>query len=63
MGSGHKSKGRQVGVGGKGSISRRLRKELTGVAEEFSDKNRLLVRFQDGFEKVLSLNQLTILIV
>ena len=28
--------------------SRRTRKELTGVVQVFSGKNRFLVRFQDG---------------
>ena len=41
-------------------FSRRLRKELTGVVQGVSGKMRFLVRFQDGCEKDLILNQLTV---
>ena len=37
----------------------RPRKELTGVVQVVSGKSRLLVRFQDGFEKYMTSNQLT----
>ena len=43
--------------------SRRTRKDLTGVVQEVSSENRLLVRFQDGCKNNLSSNQLTIVIV
>ena len=41
----------------------RSRKELTGVVQGASGKKRFLVRFQDGYEKDLTLNQLTVVIV
>ena len=40
--------------------SRRMRKELTGVVKYISGKRRFLVRFHDGWDKNLSLNQLTV---
>ena len=42
---------------------RRLRKDLTDVFQVFSGKRRFLVRFQDGCEKDLTLNQLTVMTV
>ena len=42
---------------------RRFRKELTGVVQLLSRNNRFVVRFQDGCEKYLTLNQLTVVIV
>ena len=39
--------------------SRRMMKELTGVVQGVYRIRRLLVRFQNGCEKNLSLNQLT----
>ena len=56
---GGQGKGRQVGGGGKGRISRWLRKGLTGVVQGISGKGRFLVRFQDGCEKNMTSNQLT----
>ena len=44
-------------------VFRAFRKELTGVVQGVSGKNRYLVRFQDGCEKDLNLNQLTIVIL
>ena len=43
--------------------SRSVRKELTGLDQVVSGRRRLLVRFQNGCEKNLSLNQLTVVIV
>ena len=43
--------------------SRRMRKQFTGVVQGVSGKNSLLVRFKDGCENNLSLNQLTVMIV
>ena len=40
-----------------------MRKELTGVLQGVSVKRRFLVRFKNGCEKNLSLNQLTVVIV
>ena len=40
--------------------SRRMRKELHGVVKCVSGRRRFLVRFQNGCEKNLSSNQLTI---
>ena len=40
--------------------SRSMRKELTGVVQGVSGRRRLLVRFQNGCEKNLSSNQLTV---
>ena len=42
---------------------RRLRKDLTVVAQEVSGKRRFLVRFQDGCEKDMTSNKLTAVIV
>ena len=42
---------------------RRMRNDLTGVFQGIFGKKRLLARFQDGCEKDLTLNQLTIMIV
>ena len=42
--------------------SRRTRKELTSVVQGVSGMRRFLVRFQNGCEKNLSLNQLTVVI-
>ena len=39
--------------------SRRMRKELTGVVQVVFGRRRFLVRFQNGCENNLSLNQLT----
>ena len=44
-------------------FSRRLRKEFTGVVQVFSGKRILLVRFQYGYEKGMTSNQLTTMIV
>ena len=41
-------------------MSRRMRKEFTGVVKGVSDRRRFLVRFQNGCEKNLSSNQLTV---
>ena len=41
---------------------RRLIKEMTGVVQEVVGKRRYLVRFQDGLEKEMSLNQITIVV-
>ena len=43
--------------------SGRMRKYLTGLVQGISDKKMFLVRFHDGCENNLSLNQLTIVIV
>ena len=40
--------------------SRRIRKELAGVVQGVSGRRRLLVRFQNGCEKNLYSNQLTV---
>ena len=40
-------------------LLRRLSKELAGVVQGVSGKRRLLVRFQDGFDKDLNSNQIT----
>ena len=40
--------------------SRRMRKELTGVVQGVSGRRGFLVRFQNGGEKNLSSNQLTV---
>ena len=45
------------------SNSRRMRKELIDVVQVVLVRRRLLVRFQNGCEKNLSSNQLTIAIV
>ena len=42
-------------------FSRWLRKKLAGVSQGVSGKMILLVRYQDGCEKDLNLNQLTII--
>ena len=44
-------------------ISIRMRKELTGVVQGVSGRRRFLVRFQNGCENNLSLNQITVVIV
>ena len=44
-------------------ISRRMRKELTGVVQGVSERRRFLVRFQNGCENNMSSNQLTVVIV
>ena len=41
----------------------RMSKDLTGVFQGVSWKERFLVRFQDGCKKYLALNQLTVVIV
>ena len=41
----------------------RIRKDFTGVVQGFSGRRRFLVRFQNGCEKNLSSNQLTVVIV
>ena len=38
----------------------RMRKELTGVVQAILGNRRFLVRFHDGCEKNLSMNQLTV---
>ena len=43
--------------------SRRTRKELTGVVQGVLGRRMLLMRFQNGCEKNLSSNQLTVVIV
>ena len=43
--------------------SRIMRKELTGVVLGVSGRRRLLVRFHNGFENNLSLNQLIVVII
>ena len=40
--------------------ARRMRKDLTGVVQAILGKRKFLVRFHDGCEKNLSLNQLTV---
>ena len=40
--------------------ARRMRKELTGAVQAISEKMRFLVRFHDGCENNLYLNQLTV---
>ena len=40
-----------------------MRKELSGVVQGVSEKNRFLLRFQDGCKNNLFSNQLTIVIV
>ena len=44
-------------------LSRRSRKETTGVVQEVVGKRRYSVKFQDGLEKEMSSNQLTIVVV
>ena len=41
-------------------ISRRMRKELTGVVQGVSGRRRFLVRIQNGCENNLSSNQLNV---
>ena len=41
----------------------RMRKELTGVVQGVSGRRKVLVRFQNGCENNLSLNQITVVIV
>ena len=41
----------------------RMSKELTGVVQGVSGRRRFLVRFQNGCEKNMSSNQLTVVIV
>ena len=43
--------------------SRRMRKDLTGVVQGVLGRRSFLVRFQNGREKNLSSNQLTVVIV
>ena len=43
--------------------SRRTRKELTGMVQGVYGNRRLLMRFQDGCEKDLTSNKLTIMTV
>ena len=45
------------------SSSRIIRKEFTGVVQGVSGMRSFLVRFQNGYENNLSLNQLTVVIV
>ena len=47
----------------RGGFPRRLRKELTGVVQVVSNKRRLLVRFQYGWEKDLAANKFTVMAV
>ena len=42
---------------------RRLRKDITGVVQEVVGKRIYLVIFQDGLEKEMSSNHLTIVVV
>ena len=42
---------------------RRLRKDITVVVQEVVGKRRYLVRFQDGLEKEILLDQITIVVV
>ena len=42
---------------------RKLRKNLPGVVQEVSEKNRFLVRFQDGCENDITSTQLTVVAV
>ena len=44
-------------------ISRRMRKELTGVVQGVSGRRRFFVRFHNGCENNMSSNQLTVVIV
>ena len=44
-------------------FSRRLRKELTVSVQGLSRERRFLARFQDGCDKYLTSNQLTIMTV
>ena len=44
-------------------FSRRLSKEMTGVVQEVVGKSKYLVRFQDGLEKDMSSDQITIVVV
>ena len=44
-------------------FSRRLRKEMTGVVQEVVGKRRYSVSIQDGLEKEILSNQLTIVVV
>ena len=44
-------------------FSRKLRKEMTGVVQDVVGNIMYSVRFQDGLEKEIFLNQLTILVV
>ena len=44
-------------------FSTRLRKEMTGVVQEVIGERSYLVRLQDGLEKEMSSNQLTIVVV
>ena len=43
--------------------SRRIRKKLTGAVQGVLGRKRLLVRFQNGCEKNMYSNQLTVVIV
>ena len=44
-------------------FSRRLGKEMTGVVQDIVGNMMYSVRFQDGLEKDIFLNQLTIVVV
>ena len=44
-------------------FTRRVRKKLTGVVQGVSGKKRFLVRFQDGYKKDMTSNQLTVVIL
>ena len=44
-------------------VLRRMRKKFTGVVQVVSGKRRFLVSFQDGYEKDMTPNQLTVVIV
>ena len=44
-------------------LLRRLKKEITVVVKEIVERMRYLVRLQDGLEKEMSLNQLTIVAI
>ena len=59
MGTVEKSKVGELGDEVREGFYRRMRKELTGVVQGVSVKRRFLVRFQDGYEKDLTSNQLT----
>ena len=42
---------------------RRTSNDLTDAVEPVSGNRRLLVRFQDGYEKYMTFNQLTVVVV
>ena len=44
-------------------FSRRLKKDMNGVFQEVVEKRRYLVRFQDGLDKDILPNHITIVVV